>query len=103
MRAARSHGCSGDHRGRDRGFAQRGGVFERAAGGTLLVDEIGDLPYELQSKLLRAIERSEITRVDGDCSLRVEVSVLDEHRGDVTRAAAAAGVARRHLQRLKSR
>ena len=65
--------------------SQRRGVFERADGGTLLVDEIGDLPYELQSKLLRAIERGEITRVGGDRSLRVDVRVLAATRRDLDR------------------
>src|SRR5262249_28863861 len=44
----------------------RRGVFEQAHGGTLLIDEIGDLDVALQSKLLRAIERSEIQRVGGE-------------------------------------
>ena len=43
----------------------RQGVFEQADGGTLLIDEIGDLDVGLQAKLLRAIERSEVQRVGG--------------------------------------
>ena len=48
--------------------ATRKGVFERADGGTLLIDEIGDLELALQSKLLRAIERSQIQRVGYDAN-----------------------------------
>lgn len=65
--------------------AMRRGVFERADGGTLLVDEIGDLPIELQAKLLRAIERSELTRVGGDRSMKVDVRVLAATRRDLDR------------------
>ena len=54
----------------------RKGLFEQAAGGTLLIDEIGDLDLSLQPKLLRAIERSEIRRVGGDRRIQVEVRVL---------------------------
>src|SRR5262249_55976420 len=52
--------------------ATRQGVFELAHGGTLLIDEIGDLDVSLQPKLLRAVERSEIRRVGGDRPLRVD-------------------------------
>src|SRR4029434_6473265 len=52
------------------------GVFEQAHGGTLLIDEIGDLDPALQPKLLRALERSEVRRVGGDRFLKVDVRVL---------------------------
>lgn len=54
----------------------RKGVFERANGGTLLIDEIGDLPLELQPKLLRSIERSEVTRMGGQQAMRVDIRIL---------------------------
>lgn len=56
--------------------SQRRGVFEQAHTGTLLIDEIGDLDLQLQAKLLRAIERSEVRRVGGDTWLKVNVRVL---------------------------
>ena len=63
--------------------ASRRGVFQRADGGTLLIDEIGDLPLELQAKLLRASERSEITPVGSDRSLHVNVRLLAATRRDL--------------------
>jgi DNA-binding NtrC family response regulator len=65
--------------------AMRKGVFERAHGGTLLIDEIGDLPLELQPKLLRAIERAEVTRVGGQHPLQVDVRILAATRRNLDR------------------
>jgi Sigma-54 interaction domain len=48
----------------------------QANGGTLLIDEIGDLDLTLQPKLLRALERSRLRRVGGDRPLTVEVRIL---------------------------
>src|SRR5262249_2374249 len=50
--------------------AARPGVFEEANGGTLLIDEIGDLDLPLQAKLLRAIDRGEVRRVGGQKSIK---------------------------------
>jgi DNA-binding NtrC family response regulator len=55
---------------------QRQGVFEEADRGTLFIDEIGDLDLELQPKLLRAIERSEVRRVGGNRWRRVDVRII---------------------------
>ena len=63
--------------------AARKGVFEEADGGTLLIDEIGDLALDLQPKLLRALERSEIRRVGGNKWLKVNVRVLAATRRDL--------------------
>jgi DNA-binding NtrC family response regulator len=63
----------------------RKGVFEQADGGTLFVDEIGDLEPALQPKLLRAIERGEIRRVGGDRWTSVNVRVISATRRDLDR------------------
>jgi DNA-binding NtrC family response regulator len=61
------------------------GVFEQADGGTLLIDEVGDMPLELQPKLLRAIERLSVRRVGGQQARRVDVRVLAATRRDLDR------------------
>jgi transcriptional regulator with PAS, ATPase and Fis domain len=55
---------------------QRRGAFEIAHGGTIFLDEIGELPFRLQPKLLRALEQKEIKRVGGNESILVDVRVL---------------------------
>ena len=61
------------------------GVFEQAHGGTLLIDEIGDLDPALQPKLLRALERSEVRRVGGARAIPVDVRILTATRRDLDR------------------
>jgi transcriptional regulator with GAF, ATPase, and Fis domain len=63
--------------------SQHKGVFEQADGGTLLIDEIGDLELGLQAKMLRAIERSEVQRVGGRTWIRTHVRVLAATRRDL--------------------
>lgn len=64
---------------------ERPGVFERASGGTLLIDEIAELPLELQTRLLRALDRGEIRRV-GDSRYRsVDVRVIALTSADLER------------------
>lgn len=52
------------------------GLFEVARTGTLFLDEVGDLPLELQPKLLRAIEQQEVTRVGGTRPVATPVRIL---------------------------
>jgi DNA-binding NtrC family response regulator len=74
----------GHERGAFTGAVQmRRGVFEQAHGGTLLIDEIGDLEPHLQPKLLRVLERGKIRRVGGDRSIVVDVRVLAATRRDL--------------------
>lgn len=54
----------------------RKGAFEAARGGTLFLDEIGDLPMPLQSKLLRALENSEIRPVGADRIVKTNVRII---------------------------
>jgi DNA-binding NtrC family response regulator len=54
----------------------REGVFERASGGTLLLDEITEMPLELQSRLLRVLETKRLSRVGGSSDLDVDVRVI---------------------------
>lgn len=52
------------------------GLFEAANTGTLLLDEIGDMPMDLQAKLLRAIQSSEITRVGGTAPIKLNIRLI---------------------------
>ena len=56
--------------------AQRIGRFEQCDGGTLFLDEIGDMPLQTQSKILRALQSGEYSRVGGNDTLRADVRVL---------------------------
>jgi two-component system response regulator FlrC len=56
--------------------AQRKGKFEQAHGGTLLLDEIGEMDLRLQAKLLRAIQEREVDRLGGTAPVRVDVRLL---------------------------
>ena len=68
--------------------AKRLGRFELADGGTLLLDEIGDLPLGLQAKLLRVIEEGECERLGGTRTIRVDVRLLCSTAKDLKKEAA---------------
>lgn len=55
---------------------QRKGAFELADGGTIFLDEIGELPLELQPKLLRVLEQREIRRVGGNKAIKIDVRIV---------------------------
>jgi DNA-binding NtrC family response regulator len=56
--------------------SDRAGAFQQADGGTLCLDEIGELPLELQPKLLRALESKEVRPVGEDAPRKVDVRVV---------------------------
>ena len=77
----------GHERGSFTGATERHiGRFELAHTGTLLLDEVGDLGAEAQSKLLRAIEAKEIERVGGGRPIKVDVRILAATNRDLERA-----------------
>ena len=65
---------------------QQLGKFELAAGGTLFLDEIGDLRYELQAKLLRAIQEGEIERVGGTHPIKTDFRLIAATNIDLEKA-----------------
>lgn len=67
----------------------RAGKFEQADGGTLFLDEIGDMSMAAQTKVLRALQENEITRVGSDKPIKVNVRVLAATNKDLPKEIAA--------------
>jgi DNA-binding NtrC family response regulator len=76
--------------------ADRIGRFELADGGTIFLDEIGNVPFRQQAKLLRVLESGEIERVGSSRTRRVDVRVISATNSDLT-AACASGQFREDL------
>ncbi len=66
----------------------RAGKFEQAHGGTIFLDEVGDLPTEAQAKLLRVLEHHEVTRLGARRTIPVDVRVLAATNKDLESAVA---------------
>lgn len=80
--------------------AKKMGRFELADGGTLLLDEIGDLPLGLQAKLLRVIEEGECERLGGTRTIKVDVRLLCSTAKDLKEEADAGRFRQDLLYRL---
>ena len=57
-------------------IATKKGRFESAQGGTIFLDEIGDLPLSLQPKILRVLQEREFERVGGDRTIKVDIRII---------------------------
>ena len=76
--------------------ARKRGLFEIADGGTIFLDEIGDMIASAQAKVLRVLQSGEFTRVGGEQALKVDVRVVAATNRDL-QAAVAAGEFREDL------
>ncbi|MDE0042209.1 MAG: sigma-54 dependent transcriptional regulator, partial [Candidatus Poribacteria bacterium] len=65
---------------------QKIGQFELADGGTVFLDEIGDIPLSMQSKLLRVLQEREVSRVGGTKPIKVDVCVIAATNKDLKTA-----------------
>lgn len=65
---------------------RREGIFELADGGTLVLDEIGDIPYHLQSKLLSVLEEKQVRRIGSAHPIHVDVRIIALTNRDLTQA-----------------
>ena len=63
--------------------ARRIGKFEQANGGTVFLDEIGDMPLSIQAKILRVLQEKEFERLGGNQTIRVDVRVLTATNRDL--------------------
>ncbi|MDX9821353.1 MAG: sigma 54-interacting transcriptional regulator [Syntrophales bacterium] len=61
------------------------GLFEIAHGGSLFLDEIGDMEYELQSRLLRVLETGEFMRIGGTKPIKVDVRIISATNRNISR------------------
>lgn len=67
-------------------ISDKSGYFEQANGGTIFLDEIGNLTYETQVKLLRAIQQKVITRVGDSKEIKVDVRIISATNSDMLKA-----------------
>src|ERR1041385_5965331 len=67
-------------------LADKAGLFEKADGGTIFLDEIGDMPLEMQSKLLRVLQAGEIKPVGDTVTRRVRVRIIAATNRDLEAA-----------------
>ena len=104
----------GHERGAFTGASEaRAGAFERAHGGTVFLDEIGEMPLEVQPKLLRALGEGEVRRIGARSGRKVDVRVIAATNRDLRREIAAGrfrsdlyyrlAVIRVHLPALRDR
>ena len=81
--------------------AAKPGMFELAQGGTIFLDEIGDMNLEMQAKLLRVLEEREIVRVGGNKRIKVDVRVIAATNKDLRKSIIAGNFREDLYHRIK--
>ncbi len=64
----------------------RAGKFELASGGTIFLDEIGDMPFDVQVNLLRVLQTQEVSRIGSSTTIKVDVRVISATNQNLTQA-----------------
>lgn len=77
-------------------IARHIGIFERAHGGTILLDEVSEVPLETQAKLLRVVQERAMTRVGGEEEIELDIRIVATTNRDL-KAAVEAGTFRQDL------
>jgi two-component system response regulator HydG len=83
------------------GDRRRPGLFEHANGGTVFLDEIGDMPLPLQAKLLRVLENKEVVRIGSNEPIKVNVRLISATHHDLDTAIASGSFRKDLYHRLK--
>ncbi|MGH0030549.1 MAG: sigma-54 interaction domain-containing protein, partial [Myxococcota bacterium] len=81
--------------------AARAGRFREASGGTLFLDEIGDMSPDLQAKILRVLQESEVTPVGGSAAVPIDVRIIAATHRDLDQAVADGSFREDLLYRLR--
>lgn len=80
----------GHERGAFTGAIERRiGKFEKAADGTIFLDEIGEMPFNLQVKLLRVLQEKEIERIGGNATIKINARIIAATNRDLEKEVAA--------------
>lgn len=81
---------------------QRAGLFQQADGGTLLLDELGEMPLALQAKLLRVLQDGKLRPVGSDHEIQVDVRIIGATNRNLTEAVAEGGFREDLFYRLET-
>lgn len=73
----------GAEKGAFTGATRRSGKFEEANGGSIFLDEIGEMPFRLQAKLLRVLQENKVTRLGGKKEIKLDIKVMSATNRDL--------------------
>ena len=73
----------GAEKGAFTGATRRSGKFEEANGGSIFLDEIGEMPFRLQAKLLRVLQENKVTRLGGKKEIKLDIKIMSATNKDL--------------------